>query len=147
LLLKKPTNSGVQASAHDNTTSLASSDVGTREDDVLLVLVDGAWVGHGIGVLDDGHGFTSQDRLVNTQSGGEDLDEADVGGNLVSDGHLNNVARNDFLGAHLLDTRLVATDDLAHLGLVLLQSLNGGLRIALLPHTDDGVGDQNKQND
>lgn len=48
-------------------------------------LVDGAGVGDGIGVLDDGDGLTSQDRLVNTQRGGVDLDEPDVSRDLVTD--------------------------------------------------------------
>lgn len=36
-------------------------------------------------MLDDGHGLSSQDGLVNPKSGGEDLDQPDVGGDLVSD--------------------------------------------------------------
>uniref|UniRef100_A0A182WLP1 Uncharacterized protein n=1 Tax=Anopheles minimus TaxID=112268 RepID=A0A182WLP1_9DIPT len=141
------TDGSVQTSADDNTACLTGGDVGTGEQNVLLVLVDSARVRDGIGVLDHGHGLTSQDGLIDTDGGGEDLDQTDISRDLVPDRHLNHITRDDLLGADLLHTRLVATDNLAHLGLVLLQRLNSRFGIAFLPHTDDGVSDQNQQND
>ena len=57
-------------------TKPTSSNVGTREDNVLLVLVDSSGVGDRVAVLDNGHRLTSQDRLVNSQGGGVDLDQS-----------------------------------------------------------------------
>ena len=110
-------------------------------------LVDSAGVGHGIGVLDDRDGLSSQDGLIDPEGGREDLGQPDVGGDLVADGDLNDVTGHDLLGADLLDTALVGTYDLTHLGLVLLQRLDGGLGVTLLPDTDNGVGDEDEQND
>ena len=78
------TDGRVQASANDDTAGLASSNVGAREQNVFLVLVDGTGVGHGFIVLDNGHGFTSQDRLVNADGGRQDLHDTDVSGDLVT---------------------------------------------------------------
>uniref|UniRef100_A0AAG5DA10 Uncharacterized protein n=1 Tax=Anopheles atroparvus TaxID=41427 RepID=A0AAG5DA10_ANOAO len=141
------TDGSVQTGADDDTAGLTGRNVGTGEQDVLLVLVDGARVRDGVGVLDHRNRLTGQDGLINADGGGVDLDQADIGRDLVTDGHLHDVTRDDLLGADLLHTGLVAADNLAHLGLVLLQRFNGGLGIALLPHTDDGVGDQDQQND
>ena len=80
-----PANGGVQAGADDDTTGLASGHIGAGEDDVLLVLVDGTGVGHGFVVFDHGDGFTGQDGLVNTESGGHDGDDPDISGDLVTD--------------------------------------------------------------
>ena len=124
----------------------------------MAYLVHGAGVGDGISVLDDGHGFTSQDRLVNTDRGGVHLDESDVSGDFVTHcnkrsarghqrslwvtkghqrsplltRHLNHITGDDLAGAHLLHAALVSTHDLAHLRLVLLQSLDGRFGIPLL---------------
>jgi hypothetical protein len=46
--------------------------------------------------------------------------------------HFNDITRDDFAGADLLDTGLVTADDLAHFGFVFLQSFNGGLGISFL---------------
>lgn len=77
-------DSGVQASADDNAASLAGSDVSTREQDVLLVLVDCSGIRNWFSVFDDGDGFTSKDGLINTDGGGQDLDDADISGDLVT---------------------------------------------------------------
>ena len=78
-------NGGVGAGTDDDTPGLAGSHIGAGEDDVLLVLVDGPGVGDGLGVLDDRHRLSGQDGLVNTEGGGVDLYQTEVGGNLVSD--------------------------------------------------------------
>lgn len=75
---------GVEAGADDDAASFAGRHVGAGEEDVLLVLVDGARVGHGVGVLDHGHGLAGQDGLVDAQRRGEDLDDAQVGRDLVA---------------------------------------------------------------
>lgn len=62
-----------------------------------MYLVDGARVGDGVSVLDDGHGLSSQDGLVNPKSGGVDLEQPDVSGDLVTNCNrhygLDNVVR------------------------------------------------------
>ena len=47
-------------------------------------LVDGAGVGHGFVVLDDGDRLSRQDRLVDADRGRHDLHDADVGRDLVT---------------------------------------------------------------
>ena len=64
---------------------LSGGNVGSGEDDVLLVLVNGPWVGDGFGVLDDGHRFSGQDGLIDAEGGGEDLHDTDISGDLVTD--------------------------------------------------------------
>jgi hypothetical protein len=49
---------------------------------------------------------------------------------------LDDVSRDDVLGADLLDAGLVGANDLAHLGLVLLQGFNRRFSIALLAFKD-----------
>ena len=61
-----------------------------------------------------------------------DLHEPDVGGNLVADRDLDNVAGHNVHSLDLLNALLVGADDLAHFGLVLLESFNGRLGISLL---------------
>ena len=79
------TNSSVKASSDNDATGFAGGDIGAREDDVFLVLVDSSWVGNRFVVLDHGNGFTGQDGLVNPQSGGHDGDDPDVSGDFVTD--------------------------------------------------------------
>uniref|UniRef100_A0A2M3YY06 Uncharacterized protein n=1 Tax=Anopheles braziliensis TaxID=58242 RepID=A0A2M3YY06_9DIPT len=141
------TDGRVQTSANDNTARLTGSNVRAGEQNVLLVLVDGTRIRDGIGVLDHRDRLTGQDGLIDTDGGGVDLDQTDISRDLVTDRHLDHIAGNDLLGADLLHTGLVAADNLAHLGLILLQRFNSRFGIALLPHTDHGVGDQNQQND
>ena len=83
-------------------------------------------------MLDDRHRLTGEDGLIDPERGGVDLDETNVGGDLVADGDLDNVAGDNLVGLDLLDAVLVGADDLAHLRLVLLQGFNGGLGIPLL---------------
>jgi len=42
-------------------------------------------VGDGLVVLDHGHGLTGQDGLINSQCGGQDRDNPDIGGDFVTD--------------------------------------------------------------
>ena len=42
-------------------------------------------VGDGLVVLDHGHGLTGQDGLINSQGGGQDRDNPDIGGDFVTD--------------------------------------------------------------
>ena len=55
---------GVLASANDDTGAAAGGDVGAGEEQVDLVLVDGAEVVDGLGLLRHGDGLTSQEGLV-----------------------------------------------------------------------------------
>ena len=123
---------GVETGSNNDTSSFASSDIGSAEDDVLLVLVDRPGVGDRLVVLDHRHGLTGQNGLVNSEGGGVDLDQTEVSGDLVSHGDLHDISGNDLYGADLLDTVLVGADDLAHVGLVLLQGFNGALGVAFL---------------
>ena len=77
-------NGGVEAGANDDAPGLAGGHVGAGEDQVLLVLVDGPGVGDGLVVLDDGHGLAGEDGLVDAEGGGQDGDDPDVGGDLVT---------------------------------------------------------------
>ena len=68
------------------------------------------------------------------EGGGVDLDEPEVRGDTITDGDLEDVARDDVNGLDLLHAVLVGPDHLAGLRLVLLQGLNGLLSVPLL-HT------------
>ena len=48
----------------------------------------------------------------------------------------DDVTGDDLVGPDLLDAILVSPDDLAHLGLVFLQGLDGGLGIPFLKKSD-----------
>ena len=82
-------NGGVQAGADDDATSLASGDVGAGENQVFLVLIDGTGIGHGFVVLDDRHGFTGQDGLIDAEGGGHDGNDPNISGDLVTDCNLD----------------------------------------------------------
>ena len=66
------------------------------------------------------------------ESGGVDLDEPEVRGDTITDGDLEDVARDDVNGLDLLHAILVGPDHLAGLRLVLLKGLNGLLSVPLL---------------
>lgn len=79
------TNGGVQASSNDDTSSLTGRDVGSGEEDVLLVLVHSSWIRDRFVVLDDRDRLSSKDGLIDTKSGGQNLGDTDVSGDLVTD--------------------------------------------------------------
>ena len=97
-------DSGVGSSTDDDTPGLAGSNIGSGEDDVLLVLVDGSGIGNGITVLDDGDRLTGQDRLIYTKSGGVDLNETEVSGDFVTNRDLDDVSGNNVDSFDFLDT-------------------------------------------
>lgn len=98
-------------------------------------------------MLDDRHGFTSQDRLINPEGGRVNLRETDIGWDLVADRHLYDVAGYDLLGSDPLDARFVRSHDFTHLRLVLFERLNRRLGVSFLPDTDHGIGDKDEQDD
>lgn len=55
-----------------------------REEDVLLVLIDGARVGHRLRLLDDRDALAGEDRLVHAQRRRADLRHAQVRRHLVT---------------------------------------------------------------
>ena len=87
--LPDPSDGGVESGADDNAPCFAGGDVGTREDKVLLVLVDGPGVGHRVGVLDDRDGLASKDGLVDPERRRQDLNDPDVGRDLVANCNTN----------------------------------------------------------
>jgi len=109
-------------------------------------LIDSAWIGHRIGVLDHRYRFTGQDGLVNPESSREDLGEADIGRDLVADRYLYDVTGHDLLGPDPLDAGFVGSHDLTHLGFVFLERLDRRFGVSFLPDTDHGIGDENEQN-
>lgn len=110
-------------------------------------LIDSAWVGHRVGVLDHGHRFASQDGLIDPESGREDLGQANVGRDFVADRYFYDVTGHDFLGPDPLDARFVRSYDFTHLGLVLFERLDRRLGISFLPDADYSIGDEDEQND
>ena len=76
-------------------------------------------------MLDHGDRLSGQDGLVNAEGGGVDLDQSEVGGDLVTHGHLDDVTGHNVHSLDLLDTVSVRPDNLSGLGLVFFQSLNG----------------------
>ena len=78
-------NFGLKTGANDDTAALAGGDVGAREEDVLLVLVESARVRYGLVVLDDRDRLAGEKRLIDTQRRRVDRRDADVGRDLVAD--------------------------------------------------------------
>ena len=64
-------------------------------------LVDRPRIRHWLIVLDDGDWLSGEDGLIDTEGGGHDGDDADVGGDLVTD--WNESAENFFIMADLID--------------------------------------------
>lgn len=95
-------------------------------------------------MLDDGDRLTGEDGLIDPKGGRVDVGDTDIGRDLVTDRHLNQVTGHDLFRAHLLDAGLVLAHHLAHLRLVLLEGLNGRLGVTLLPYSHHGVGYQDK---
>ena len=69
-------------------------------------------------MLDDGDGLSGQDGLVNTEGGRVDLDQTEVSRDLVSNGNLQYITRNNVDSLNLLDAILVRSDYFASLRLV-----------------------------
>ena len=61
----------------------------------------------GLVVLDHGDGLSGEDGLIDSEGGRVDLDDPEVGGHLVSDGDLDNVAGNNLHRLDLLYAVLV----------------------------------------
>lgn len=109
------------------------------KETVLLVLIDGARVGDGIGMLDDRDGFAGQDRLVDTDSGRIDFDQSGVGGDFVADRYFDDVAGYELFGADHLNTVLIRSYHFRHFGFVLFQSFDGTLGVSFLKNSADGM--------
>ena len=58
-------------------------------------------------MLDNRHGLSGEDGLVNSEGGGVDLDDPEVGGHLVSHGDLDDVSGNNLHRLNLLHAVLV----------------------------------------
>ena len=56
---------GVRASSNNNTSTATGGDVGAGEEQVDLVLVDGAEIIDELGLLEHGDGLTGKESLVN----------------------------------------------------------------------------------
>lgn len=142
------TDLGVLAGLDHNTEGLSRSDVGTTEEQVNLVLVDGSGVWHGLGALWNGDRLTSQQGLVDSEGGGLDLEDSEIGWDLVANTDVDHVTWHEVTSKDLLNlTRSVLSEDLGHSWLVLLESLNSALGVLLLPDTDASVGDENGEDD
>lgn len=115
--------------------------------DMSTYLIDSTRVGYSIGVFDHGYWFTCQDGLIDPEGGREDLGQTDVSRDFVADRYFYDVTRYDLFGPDPLNTGLVASYDLTHLGFVLLERLNRGLGVSFLPDADHGIGDKDEQND
>ena len=138
---------GVLASSNNDTNASTRSNVSSREKKVGLVLVDSSEIVDNFGLLLNRNGFTSQEGLVDSHGGRVDLEDSDISGDLVTDGDFDDITGDDFSGEDSLDLFSIGSEDLAHLGLVLLQGFDGGLGVLFLPDTDDGVGDEDEEDD
>ena len=87
---------------------------------------------------------TRQERLVELDGGGVELDQADVGGHLVAGGELDHVARHQLHGRQLGPLLVAQTERV--LGLQRLERLDGLLGVAVLVDAHAGVQHQNGQN-
>lgn len=88
------TNFSVGTSGDDNTDSITTGDEGTAENDIVLFTDGGLLVGDGVEGLQDGLGFSGQDRLFDTDGGSLDFDESDISGDLVTLLDLKSLGQN-----------------------------------------------------
>jgi hypothetical protein len=104
-----------------------------REQDVLLVLVDGTWIWDGVGVFDHGHTLTGQQRLIDTNGCRKDRGYANIGGHLVAHSYFDDVTRDELARFDALDlTWSILSNDFGDFGLVFFESFDGTLCIAFL---------------
>merc|ERR1712223_1013825 len=139
-------NSSIKTSSNNNSAGFSSGNVGTRKDDIFLILVNSTGIRNGLIVFNNGNGFTSQNRLINSQGSGHNGNDSNIGRDFVTNGNFNDVSGNNFLCVDFLHAIFVSTDNFAHFGLVFLEGFDSRFSIAFLPDTDNGIGYQDEQN-
>lgn len=82
-------------SVHDEADCAAIDDGGAGEDHTLLGLDVGVVVGHLVRGLVDGGGLAGEGALLDAERGGDEAEDAHVGGDLVTDAELDDVARDE----------------------------------------------------
>ena len=107
------TNGRGATSQNDDSVGIAIDNGGSREDEVGLFLLDRMFIRNCTGVLGDTFAFTGQDGLVNAETVAVDGQQATVGGDAVTDGHLDNISGHQVLRLDALDGAITN-----HLGLV-----------------------------
>mmetsp|Transcript_19677 Transcript_19677/g.46017 ORF Transcript_19677/g.46017 Transcript_19677/m.46017 type:complete len:330 (+) Transcript_19677:2367-3356(+) len=139
--LVEPADEGVLASEDDNTASFAVHDIGTGEENVLLV----SQVSRSrdrLSLLVDGRRLASESHLLSLDSRAVELHNADVGRDLVTGSNLDNVSRDKLDG--LDGDHLTITAALGVGSSVLLQGLNGLVGVGLLPDANNSIANKNK---
>jgi hypothetical protein len=142
------TDFGVLTSFDDNTNSFSGSDIGTGEEKIDFILIDGSSVWNGGVVFGNGNRFSGEESLIDFDGGGFDLEDSDISWDLVTNSNINDIAWNEIAGKNLLNLAWsVLSEDFGHGWFVFFQSFNSGFGVLFLPDTDAGVGDQDGQND
>mmetsp|Transcript_22287 Transcript_22287/g.59004 ORF Transcript_22287/g.59004 Transcript_22287/m.59004 type:complete len:331 (+) Transcript_22287:2108-3100(+) len=90
-------------------------------------------------------GLASELRLLDSHRGCLQLNDAQVRWNLVSDTNLTDIARHQIDCFDGLPAPIPQYQGCV--GLELLQGIQGLLRVGFLPHSHNGVGNENQQND
>lgn len=133
-------NCSVGTSQDNDSGGISSDNCGTREEHVDLVLLDSVVVLDGVSVLADTLALSSQDTLVDTEAIAVDRQDSAVGRNAIAHSYLDDVSGNQLVCLDALD--LAITDDLGHIGRVLLKCSDCLFGRRFLRHTDDGVEDE-----
>ena len=125
-----PYHSSEHAHAH------CFSSIPYRKEDVLLVLIHGAWIQNWICMLDHRYTLTSQQRLIDANGGRVDGGDSDVSRHFVTDRHFDDVSRNQLSGLDALDlSGSILSHDFRDFGLVLFECFDGALGIPFLDVT------------
>jgi len=142
------TDFGVLTGFSNDTDSFSRSDVGTRKEQIDFILIDGSVVWNSFGAFWYRNRFSGQKSLIDSESGGFDFQDSEIGWDLVTNRNVNNITWNKISGENLLDLAWsVLSEDFGHGWLVFFQGFDGGFGVLFLPDTDASVGDQNGKND
>ena len=96
-------NCGVGACQDDQRSRMARDDRGTREEHVDLVLLDGALIFDGPGVLGHALALSGQDGLVDVEAVARDGQDPAISGYPVTDCDRDDISRDQLVGLDAFD--------------------------------------------
>mmetsp|Transcript_24749 Transcript_24749/g.59665 ORF Transcript_24749/g.59665 Transcript_24749/m.59665 type:complete len:432 (+) Transcript_24749:2089-3384(+) len=137
----------LHANVRDDADGDPSHHRGGSEHHVGLGLHDEVVVCHlrRLRILRDRLGFARELALIDAQRRGLELHDARVGRDAIPHLHLDDVPRDDIPAVD--GPHLPVSHDARGLGLELLERIQCGLGVGLLPHAHDGVQDEDDEDD
>lgn len=134
------TNRSRASSQRNHGAGMSSGNSGSRKQHVDLILLDGLVILDRLNVLSNTLTFTSQESLINAEAVAVNRQKTAIGGNLVTDGDVDDVTGNEVLGLDCSEVTI--TEDFRIIGGVFLKRSDSLLGARLLGDTDDGIEDE-----